>query len=205
MRVLAVSLAAAAALIAWTLLRARRSIIAAPSDAAAPDYDDSWSAPLLYPDVADPGVFGSLYFAVEDLVTDWQRRGEPYRVMIEAAAARHGVPGDLLMRVAYQESRFRDDIITGRTKSGAGAAGMFQFMPATARELGIDPLVPAQAADGAARYLASLRKMFGTWELALMAYNWGLGNVRKYLAGEKSPPTETRNYVAQIGADVALA
>lgn len=196
----------AAGAAAWWLVQRRAP--AAGAGAAAPDAPADpagWAAPLLYPDVAEPGLFGSLLFAVEDALSDWKARGEKYRPTIEAAARRHGVPPDLLMRVAYQESRFRDDVISGCTKSPVGAAGMFQFMPGTAADLGVNPLDVASAADGAARYLASNKRKFGSWELALMAYNWGPGNVQKYVAGSKSPPAETRNYVAQIGADVSLA
>ena len=199
---LALSVTAVAAAVGWLLWR-REAAAAAP---AAADTSGDWFAPQLYIETpGDAGVLTSSLFALEDFVTDWQKRGAPYRSVIEAAAVRRGVPPDLLMRVAYQESRFREDIITGKVKSRVGAAGMFQFMPATAAELGVDPLNVASAADGAARYLAQLRKRFGSWELALMAYNWGQGNVQKYLAGTKTPPTETRNYVAQIGADVSLA
>jgi soluble lytic murein transglycosylase-like protein len=109
------------------------------------------------------------------------------------------------MRVAYQECRWRDDIISGKTTSPVGALGMFQFMPATAQSLGVDPLNVASAADGAARYLVQNKNKFGTWTLALMAYNWGPGNVSKYLAGTKTIPTETANYVAQITGDTGYA
>lgn len=142
---------------------------------------------------------------VTDAVQGWAARGEPYRARIAAAAQRHGLPPDLLMRVAYQESRWRDDIISGATKSQVGAVGMFQFMPATAASLGVDPLNVASAADGAARYLAQLKRQFGTWALALTAYNFGPGNTKKYLAGTRTLPTETKNYVAQITGDVGYA
>ena len=202
---LAITAVAAVGGTAYLLYR-RRAAAAAPG---APDTSGaslvSWASPLPYPDVSDPGVFGGVLFELEDLMTDWKKRAAPYAPEILAAAQRNGIPGDLLLRVGYQECRYRTDIITGVVKSGAGAVGMFQFMPATARELGIDPLNWRQAADGAARYLKSLRGQFGSWELALMAYNWGQGNVRKYLDGAKTPPKETRNYVAQIGADVSLA
>lgn len=150
-------------------------------------------------------MFGGVLFQLEDLVTDWKTRAAPYATEIRAAAARHGVPGDLLLRLGYQESRYRADVINGTTRSKVGALGMFQFMPATARDLRIDPLDWQQAADGAARYLAQLYRRYDAWTPALMAYNWGMGNVDKYLKGQKSPPKETRDYVAQIGADVSLA
>jgi soluble lytic murein transglycosylase-like protein len=120
--------------------------------------------------------------------------------LIDNAAADRGVPADLLARVLWQESRFRPDIINGTTRSSAGAVGIAQFMPATADDLGIDPLDPAQAIDGAARYLAQLHRMFGNWREALAAYNWGMGNVSR--RGIANAPAETREYVASIMGDI---
>lgn len=188
------------------LLYRRRAAAAAPGSAnpeTAPL--DGWLPPLLYPDVSDPGVFGGVLFQIEDAMSSWRTRAAPYESEIRAAAVRHGMPGDILLRQGYQESRYRPDVINGSTRSSAGAIGMFQFMPATAKDMGINPLDWRQSADGAARYMRQLYNRFGTWELALMAYNWGMGNVQKYLAGTKAPPKETRDYVAQIGADVSLS
>ena len=92
------------------------------------------------------------------------------------------------------------DIIDGHTKSPVGALGIAQFMPATAQQLGINPLDPFQAIDGAGRYLASLYRQTSSWSQALAAYNWGIGNVTR--RGLDSAPTETRNYFTQILADV---
>lgn len=123
-----------------------------------------------------------------------------YAATIAAAEDRAGLPRDLLARQLYQESRYREDIITGRTRSPAGALGIAQFMPATAAEMGIDPLNPVQAINAAADYMARLYARFGNWSEALAAYNWGQGNVsRKGLA---SAPRETRLYYSQILADV---
>lgn len=123
-----------------------------------------------------------------------------YLPIIQAAERRRGIPAGLLHRLLYQESRFRTDIITGQLKSKAGAAGIAQFMPATAQRFGVDPLDPEQAIDGAARYLRVLFDEFKDWRLAVAGYNAGEGNVRKH---KGVPPfEETRNYVAQIFADV---
>lgn len=123
-----------------------------------------------------------------------------YADLIRQAEQRHGIPADMLARLLYQESRYREDIITGRVRSPVGAMGIAQFMPATAAEMRIDPLNPAQAIDAAGRYLRQLYTRFGNWSEALAAYNWGQGNVaRKGLA---SAPLETRNYYTQILADV---
>lgn len=108
------------------------------------------------------------------------------------------IPRDLLVRLAYQESRFRADIITGKTASSAGAKGMFQLMPVHWSQ--VDPLDWRKSADYAGRFLVSLYRQFGTWQLALAAYNWGPGNLKKY--GIAKAPRETRNYYTQILADV---
>lgn len=132
----------------------------------------------------------------------WPALAEPYRPTIASAAEASGVPTDLLARVLHQESRFRDDIISGRTRSRAGAVGIAQFMPATARQFGIDPTDPNQAIPAAARYLRQLFDRFGDWTLALAAYNWGQGNVAR--RGLDAAPKETRDYVADITRDVPV-
>jgi soluble lytic murein transglycosylase-like protein len=123
-----------------------------------------------------------------------------YAQAIAAAEARHGIPADMLARLLYQESRYREDIITGKTRSSVGAIGIAQFMPATAAEMGIDPLDPFQSIDGAGRYLRRLYTSLGSWTRALAAYNWGIGNVQR--KGLAVAPTETVNYYSQILGDV---
>ena len=123
-----------------------------------------------------------------------------YAGMIASAEAQYGLPADLLARLLYQESRYRDDIIIGATRSPVGALGIAQFMPATAAEFGIDPLKPEQAIPAAARYLAKLYARFGNWSEALASYNWGQGNVSK--KGLQAAPRETRLYYSQILSDV---
>lgn len=123
-----------------------------------------------------------------------------YAPVIAAAEKKHGIPSGMLFRLINEESHFRTDIITGKTKSKAGALGIAQFMPATAREeLGSvnAALNPTKAIDGAGRYLAKLHKQFGkNWTKAVGAYNWGSGNVQK--KGLAAAPEETRNYIAAI-------
>lgn len=141
---------------------------------------------------------------VESIMPTWSntRIPEKYRSAVIAAEVNHGLPDGMLGRLLYQESRYRDDIITGQTKSPAGAVGIAQFMPATAREMGINPLDPYQAIDAAARYLAKLYRATGSWDKALASYNWGIGNVTR--KGLDRAPTETRNYFTQILADLGL-
>lgn len=121
------------------------------------------------------------------------QRAQPYVADIAAAEREYGIPDNILTKVIYQESRFRQDIISGKTKSGAGATGIAQFMPATAKELGLDPLDPVQSIDKAGAYLSGLYRQFGDWSKAVAAYNWGAGNVAR--KGLKSAPTETVDYV----------
>ena len=113
------------------------------------------------------------------------------RSMFAAAAARHGVPVQLLAAVAKAESGFDPSAV-----SGAGAVGLMQLMPATARGLGVDPRDPAQAVDGAARLLASHLDRFGSVPLALAAYNAGPGAVQRY--GGIPPYPETQQYVRRV-------
>lgn len=106
-----------------------------------------------------------------------------------------GIPAGLLARIAQQESHFRPDIISGATRSTAGAVGLMQLMPKDFPGAGRD----AKADIGTAgAYLTKLYHQFGTWELAVAAYNDGPGNIRKVLAGKKSLPDETRNYEASV-------
>ena len=80
--------------------------------------------------------------------------------------------------------------------SPAGAKGLMQLMPATARGLDVDPMNPAQAVDGAARMLSGLVDQFGSVKLALAAYNAGAGAVKKY--GGVPPYAETQTYVKRV-------
>lgn len=127
-----------------------------------------------------------------------------YAPAIAKAETDFGIPAGMLHRLLKQESAFRTDIITGKIKSAVGAMGIAQFMPATAKEeLGsvAAALDPDQSIPGAARYLKKLQRMTGTWEKAVAAYNWGVGNVtRKGLA---AAPRETQDYVNKVYRGVA--
>jgi soluble lytic murein transglycosylase-like protein len=115
----------------------------------------------------------------------------PYLAMARAAADKHGIPQDLFLRLVHQESRWNAQIV-----SHAGAIGLAQLMPGTAAQLRVDPRIPAQNLEGGARYLKQQYKEFGTWRLALAAYNAGPGAVKKY--GGIPPFRETKNYVRII-------
>jgi len=98
-----------------------------------------------------------------------QTPGVPYGDVISAAADRYGVPADALMRIASVESGFNPNAVGQPTQWGR-ARGLFQFLDSTARGLGIDPMDPAQAADGAARMFADNMKRFGSVEGAVAAH-----------------------------------
>ncbi|EBA17704.1 transglycosylase SLT domain protein [Roseobacter sp. SK209-2-6] len=111
--------------------------------------------------------------------------------MARRAARKHGVPEDLFLRLVQQESNWNPN-----AESHKGALGLAQLMPATARRLGVDPTVPKENLEGGARYLAKQFRKFGSWRLALAAYNAGPQAVKKY--GGIPPYEETLNYVKKI-------
>ncbi len=117
----------------------------------------------------------------------------PYAAQIQAACAKYGVDPALLAGVIEQESHF--DPSAG---SPAGAQGLTQLMPETARGLGVtNPYDPAQAIEGGARLLGEkLAEFGGDTELALAAYNAGSGAVHQY---HGIPPyAETQEYVQKV-------
>ena len=118
--------------------------------------------------------------------------GVPFAQLFAGAGGRHGVDPALLAAVAKAESGYDPSAV-----SGAGAQGLMQLMPATARELGVDALDPTQAVDGSARLLSDLLTRFGgRVDLALAGYNAGAGAVQRY--GGVPPFAETRSYVDRV-------
>lgn len=107
------------------------------------------------------------------------------------AARSNGVPEDLFLRLVQQESNWNPV-----AKSHKGALGLAQLLPQTAQGLGVDPLNPKENLHGGAKYLAQQYRTFGSWHLALAAYNAGPGAVLKY--GGIPPYKETQNYVRKI-------
>lgn len=114
-----------------------------------------------------------------------------FLALAKEAARRHGVPEDLFLRLVQQESGWNPGAVSPK-----GAMGLAQLMPGTAALLSVDATDPAENLDGGARYLAMMYDRFGTWRLALAAYNAGPEAVEKY--GGIPPFDETQNYVQAI-------
>lgn len=115
---------------------------------------------------------------------------------IAATETALGIPVGLLARIAQQESHFRPDIISGQTRSSAGAVGLMQLMPNVFK--GAASMTPEQQIAVAGAEIKRLHSVFGDWATAVAAYNDGQGNIRKVLAGKKSLPGETRDYMAHV-------
>lgn len=112
--------------------------------------------------------------------------------LITEKANKYGLPVNVLTELIRAESSFNPN-----AKSAAGAMGLSQLMPGTARSLGVtNPYDPEQNLEGGAKYLSQQLKQFGSLPLALAAYNAGPGNVQKY--GRIPPFAETQAYVKKI-------
>jgi soluble lytic murein transglycosylase-like protein len=114
-----------------------------------------------------------------------------YLAVAQAAARKHDIPEDLFLRLVQQESGWNPNAVSPK-----GATGLAQLMPGTARALGVDINDPEQNLEGGARYLRAMYDKFGSWRLALAAYNAGPGAVEKH--GGIPPYAETKNYVKAI-------
>lgn len=125
-----------------------------------------------------------------------QGGGNELKALAAKAAESAGIDPKLFESLVQAESAFNPKAV-----SRAGAQGLTQLMPGTARMLGVtDPFDPAQSLNGGARYLAQMMREFGSEPLALAAYNAGPGAVRKY--GGIPPYKETQNYVNKIMSQV---
>jgi cell wall-associated NlpC family hydrolase len=115
-----------------------------------------------------------------------------------SAASTYGVPEDLLKAVAGAESSYQPGAV-----SGAGAEGLMQLMPSVASSLDVNPFNPGQSISGAARLLSSYHEQFGSWPLALAAYNAGPGAVEEYSG--IPPYSQTTAYVSSVLTAAGMA
>lgn len=125
----------------------------------------------------------------------------PYADIFNGTASL-GIDPRLVAAVAWAESGFAPDIINCQRSSRAGAQGIMQFMPDTARGRGIDPCDPKEAIPAGAKYLLEQYERFKSWDLALAAYNWGPGAVANHqeYPSANPMPAETRAYVPKVKA-----
>lgn len=131
---------------------------------------------------------------------------------LQAAFVAEGLPAELAWLAEAESS------LNPSARSPVGAKGLFQFMPDTAKAMGLSTRLPDErtnpekSARAAARYLRALHGKFGNWALALAAYNAGEGRIGRALAQRKSKsftaiadtlPAETRMYVPKVCALIA--
>lgn len=129
---------------------------------------------------------------VEDASVRVQALSQPYREIIDRAAAEHGLDPKLLHALVATESAYRPQAV-----SPAGAGGLTQLMPDTARELGVrDRWDPEENVRGGARYLAQQIVRFQDLRLALAAFNAGPARVARL--GRVPEIRETQNYVRSV-------
>jgi hypothetical protein len=116
------------------------------------------------------------------------------------AAKKHGASLGLVQHVMQKETGGHKDPANAVSK--AGATGVMQLMPRTAKELGVQNITdPYENIHGGVKYIAQLEQKYRDPKLAAMAYNWGPGNVDKWLkrgGNEKAVPKETRMYVSSL-------
>lgn len=147
-----------------------------------------------------------------DVIGSWLARGDPYESWVRSVLKSHGLPTDLYY-LAMIESAFVPTV-----RSRAGAVGFWQFMPGTARDVGlrIDSLVdermdPVRSTRAAARHLRGLHRELRDWPLAAAAYNAGSGRISRglrasgttdfwQLAQRGDLAAETRQYVPRLYA-----
>ncbi|MGZ3416242.1 MAG: transglycosylase SLT domain-containing protein [Polyangiales bacterium] len=186
----------------------------------------AWLSTLKMPDIPvrwDARVIKYLEFFRDDprgkrILAVWWKRSGRYREMIQEHLRARSMPEDLAW-VALVESGFDPTI-----KSPAGASGLWQFMPESGKIYGLSGdrwadgrLSPLRSTTAAASFLADLKKRFGSWELALAAYNMGYGGVlatvKRFNSNdywelsrfENGLPWETTLYVPKIIAVAIVA
>lgn len=196
------------------------------------DVERNWQEPSL--NIAETDLWSRIRsgYAIPNLEnrlvthqTDWYgnrvdylkriiQRGSRYLYYVVDALEKRGMPTDLAL-LPFIESAFNPNAV-----SSAKASGMWQFMPATGRDFNLkqslfkdDRRGVLDSTEAALDYLQRLYNMFGDWQLALAAYNWGEGSVQRAIKRQQAKglpidfdslsahmPAETKNYVPKLQA-----
>lgn len=114
------------------------------------------------------------------------------RAYAEDRARHYGAPVEMFKRQIQQESGFNPDAFN----SASGATGIAQIIERW--HPGVDATDPYASLDYAAKWMADLRRIYGSWRNALAAYNWGPANVAKWDGRRETLPAETRHYLDVI-------
>lgn len=123
-----------------------------------------------------------------------------YEMKARQLARHYEIDEELVLAVIWQESRFNPD-----ARSNKGATGLMQLMPNTLKELGVPEKHSwEENLDAGIRYIKWLTERGLEGNELLMAYNWGIGNLRKHQMKKANPPKETRNYVTQINKHLII-
>ena len=152
-------------------------------------------------DLSKLGISGGERLAniYSDIKTDVGNGNIGVEEAVNNASRKYGVDGSLIKAVIKQESNFNNSSV-----SAAGAQGLMQLMPGTAKELGVaNSFNESENVNGGTKYLKSLLNMYGnSKELALAAYNAGPGTLANRgvhtVADISKLPSETRNYVSKV-------
>lgn len=162
--------------------------------------EKKWMSETTHPTAADAPL-GSDFLGTYD-PTKSRRFGGDNASLFSTLEQRYGLPAGTLAK------KFKVESANGtRLKSSAGALGPMQFMPGTAKDMGLgfgpggNVMDLDESAEAAAKYLQRLHNQFGDWDKAQAAYNWGPGNLKKDLAAHGSQwlnfaPSETQKYVS---------
>lgn len=180
------------------------------------DLWDRIRAGYAIPDINTPLVTNQLkwYASRADYIQRTIQRGSRYLYHVVEELEKRGMPMELAL-LPFIESAFNPQAV-----SSAKAAGMWQFMPATGKDFNLKQNMfkderrgVIDSTDAALNYLERLHGLFGDWQLALAAYNWGEGSVQRaikkqqarglpvdYVSMAKLMPLETQNYVPKLQA-----
>ena len=180
-----------------------------PEDLSAPDGDDDDPDDVIIETARDEnGLWAALPPEAVTVVASQHRvrddeagfdldemfphlANQPLAQLAAEIAEIEGIPPALFIALVEAESSFDADAVSVK-----GAMGLTQLMPATAEELGVDPEDPLDNLSGGARYLAAQYRRFGSWDLALAAYNAGPTRVAR--VGGVPDIVETRDFVARV-------